>query len=173
MEKLVFDNVSEFLMSSFKSLQQFGFVKNRSTLQQLILYNEFDTSARTDRCQVHSVYLDIRKAFDTISHDVFPSNMWNAGVTGNLWSFLRAYLTNRRHCVVIEGKQTSRLSVTSGVPQGSILGPILFNIYINEIPSILSSSSTLLYADDTKFFKRMKSTVDYSQLQNYLNQRTT
>ena len=170
LEKLVFDKISEFLMSSSISLQQFGFVKNRSTLQQLILYNEFLTSARADRCQVDSVYLDIRKAFDTVSHDVLLSKLWKAGVTGNLWSFFRAYLTNRRQCVVIEGKQSSWLPVTSGVPQGSILGPLLFNIYINEIPSILSSSSTLLYADDTKCFKRIKSTVDYSLLQNDLNQ---
>ena len=66
------------------SLQQFGFVKNCSTLQQLILYNEFLTSARADRCQVDSVYLNVRKAFNAISQDELLSKLWNAGITGNL-----------------------------------------------------------------------------------------
>ena len=92
------------------------------------------------------------------------------GITGKLWLFFKAYLTNRRQCVVLEGHQSEWLPVTSGVPQGSILGPLLFLIYINEVPSLLSFSSALLYADDTKCFKRIQSSADCSLLQTDLNQ---
>ena len=170
LERVVFEKVCEFLMSSSISLRQFGFVRNRSTLQQLILYSEFLITARADRCQVDSVYLDIRKAFDTIPHDKLLSKLWNIGITGKLWLFFKAYLTNRRQCVVLEGHQSEWLPVTSGVPQGSILGPLLFLIYINEVPSLLSFSSALLYADDTKCFKRIQSSADCSLLQTDLNQ---
>ena len=103
LERVVFEKVCEFLMSSSISLRQFGFVRNRSTLQQLILYSEFLITARADRCQVDSVYLDIRKAFDTIPHDKLLSKLCNIFITGKLWLFFKAYLMNRRQCVVLDG----------------------------------------------------------------------
>ena len=71
------------------SFRQFGFVWNRSTLQQLILYSEFLISAHADRCQVYLVYLDICKAFDVIPHDKLLSKTWSIGITGKLWLFFQ------------------------------------------------------------------------------------
>ena len=135
-----------------------------------LVTNKFIIKGREDHCQVDSLYLDIRKAFDTIPHNKLLTKVWSIGVINNLWLFFKAYLTNRRQCVEIEGHQSKWLPVTFIVPQGSILGPFLFIICINKVPSMLSFSSALLYADDTKCFKHLLSSADCSLLQTDLDQ---
>ena len=102
------------------------------------------------------IYLDITKAFDTVSHSrlLYKLSMFNIG--GELWSWFLAYVTNRSQFVSINGCNSDLLPVESRVPQGSILGPSLFIIYMNDIPSVAAHSKVFLFADDTKCFKHIK-----------------
>ena len=113
--------------------------------------------------------MDIRKAFDSVPHDKLLKKLWSSGLVGSIWKFFKAYLTDRQQCVMVNGQASEWLPVTSGVPQGSILGPLLFIIYINDLPSTITSSSPYLYADDTKICKRILSSQDTFLLQSDLD----
>ena len=169
LERLVFDKTYDFIVKTSISNSQFGFVRNRSTLHQLLLYSEFLHNAYDNRQQVDSIYLDIRKAFDTVSHAKLLSKLWDAGIIGNLWSFFKAYLSNRQQCVVVANNKSNWYAVTSGVPQGSILGPLLFIFFINDLSLIPSFSTPYFFADDTKCCTKILSLSDSSRLQEDLN----
>ena len=104
-----------------------------------------------------------------VSHSKLLENLWAAGLVGNAWKFFEAYLNDRRQFVSINGHRSDVLPVPSGVPQGSILGPMLFTVYINSLPEALQSATCLLYAEDTKCYQRMFSHSDGVLLQNDLN----
>ena len=154
LEKLVYDRVYDFIIQSI-SISQFGFVRNRSSLQQLLLYSEYLHAAHDRHVQVDALYLDIRKAFDIVPHDRLLQKLRSIGIAGPLWDFFEAYLSSRRHCVVVDGFCFDFLPVTSGVPQGSILGPLLFIVYINDLSLVPISSRSYFYADDTKLCTRV------------------
>ena len=139
-----------------------------STLQQLLilLHSIVESSQKS---QSDLIYLDFKKAFDAVAHNELLFKLWHMGITGNTWKWLLAYLWNRSQCVSINSSTSFALPVVSGVPQGSILGPLLFLIYINDLPDVLSSSQVLLFADDAKCFKIISSVCDSMGLQDDLN----
>ena len=94
--------------------------------------------------------------------------LWNIGIVGTLWKWFRSYLSDRAQCVSINDCLSKCLPVLSGVPQGSILGPLLFIVFINDLPSVISSSNTFIFADDTKCFKTIKTESDIQQFQTDL-----
>ena len=94
------------------------------------------------------VYMDLQKAFDTVPHKRLLYKIEYYGIMGNLLRWIAGFLSNRRQCVVLNGK-SSWQDVESGVPQGSILGPLLFLIYVNDLPRSISSQ-VFLFADNTK-----------------------
>ena len=114
--------------------------------------------------QLDTVFLDICKAFDSVPHDQILLKLWNLGITGSVRQLIKSYLTGPRQCVRVEGQLSGWLPVCSGVRQGSILGPLLFLTYINDLSSFVSFSSTLLFADDTKL-SRLVSSPHCSELQ--------
>ena len=109
--------------------------------------------------------MDFKKAFDSVSHNALLSKLQGFGITGNLQNWLTTYLKTRIQCVRIGDTYSNYCAVLSGVPQGSILGPLLFSIFINDIPSSFEHSIPFLFADDTKSLKAIHSTKDIEDLQ--------
>ena len=168
LEKLIYNKIIDFIKPQITS-QQFGFLKHRSCLTQLLSsYSEVvDFLNSGDSCSV--VYLDLAKAFDKVPHNELLYKLWITGITGNLWKWFRNYLSNRSHFVQFDSSCSDHLPVLSGVPQGSILGPLLFILYINDMPSAITSSSIYIFADDTKLIKRSSVQSDLSSLQTDLD----
>ena len=122
------------------------------------------TKSIDSRKQVHAIYLDFSKAFDKVPHMRLLKKISSLGVNGDILNWIRSWLSNRKQRVVLNGKLSSWSSVTSGVPQGSVLGPILFLIYVNDIDcSLLSQISK--FADDTKIYRSISSNKDIIDLQ--------
>jgi len=101
--------------------------------------------------QVDLVLLDYSKAFDKVSHEKLLLKLSQFGIRGTTLTWIRSFLNNRTQCVVVNGSQSSNISVTSGVPQGSVLGPLLFLAYINDLPTHVQSR-VRLFADDTAIY---------------------
>ena len=114
---------------------------------------------------VDVIYMDFKKAFDSVSHNALLSKLQGFGITGNLQNWLTTYLKTRTQCVHIGDTHSNHCAVLSGVPQGSILGPLLFSIFINDLPSSFKHSIPILFADDTKSLKAIHSTKDIEDLQ--------
>ena len=112
-----------------------------------------------------SIYLDFRKVFDKVPHFELLSKLSNISISGKLLVWFHTYLTNRKQLVSINGAYSAVLPVTSGVPQGSILGPLLFLVYINDLPDVVNSCNVFLFADDTKCSRSIKTMNDCFHLQ--------
>ena len=149
--------------------EQHGFLNKKSTESNLCEFVDRILRAMDDGCQVDTVYTDFSKAFDKISHQILIQKLCMIGVHGDLLRWIESYLRNRSQAVTVKGYCSSFLPVTSGVPQGSHLGPLLFNIFINDIVSVFRDSHCLLYADDMKIYKIIKSIKDCADLQEDLN----
>jgi len=116
----------------------------------LLLY--FD-DLRSDRKQTDSVYLDFSKAFDSVPHNRLLMKLWSVGITGIIWSWLQPYLSHWSQCVSINDCLSQFLPVKSGVPQGSILGPLMFIIIVNDLSVAVKNFSIFKFADNVLCFK--------------------
>ena len=114
------------------------------------------------------IYLDFSKAFDTVPHKRLLHKPKEVGIRGKIHGWLSNYLRDRRQRVVLRNGVSSWDRVVSGVPQGTILGPVLFLIYVNDIPD-LAVSTAKMFADDTKLYREISSTNDCDILQDDLN----
>ena len=112
-----------------------------------------------------SSYFDISKAFETVSHGILLKKLWSIGITNTLWSWLKDYLSNRYQKVTINNSYSDPLPVVSGVPQGSILGPLLFIGYMNDMSSYINHSQYIKFVDDTKCFLHINTLSDHIALQ--------
>ena len=128
----------------------------------LLRYFQEHRTATTNR---HSLSL-LKKAFDSVPHEELVFKLWKLGITGPLWLWFRSYLSNRLHSTCILNHSSSYLPVYSGVPQGSVLGPLLFLIFINDLrDSILYLQTLSFFADDTKLVKCIESSLNQQLLQ--------
>ena len=166
-EHVVYDKISGFLYEVIDPAQ-FGFLPNHSCVQQLLLMVEMILENWESGGGTDVIYLDIRKAFDTVPHRELLHKLRMAGISGKLWRLLKDYLTNRFHCVSVDGELSSFLPVRSGVPQGSILGPLMFLVYINDLPRALPLVGVLMFADDTKLLQKVVNECDRLRMQEEL-----
>ena len=110
------------------------------------------------------VYFDFRKAFDSVPHCRLLYKLSCYGIRGKLLSWIRSFLTARRQRVVLNGFSSDWIDVTSGVPQGTVLGPLLFLVYVNDLPDAVQCPLRM-FADDTKLFARVTADREVSELQ--------
>lgn len=170
--KLFESIITDFLKFHFKNIitpYQHGFVENRSVLTNLLSYHGYLVEALESGCLVDSIYTDFSKAFDKVDHDLLLYKLSKYGIHGRLHNWLYSYLTGRKQEVKINHVNSNTFEVTSGVPQGSHLAPLLFNIFINDVVDCFVHSKLLLYADDLKIFLKIKHTNDCYLLQQDLN----
>ena len=137
------------------SPHQHGFLPKRSCTTQLINFTQDLALNLNSKWQTDVIYFDFAKAFDSVNHDVLLEKLKHIfHIDGHLLQFLISYLKNRKQRVIIDGHFSSDTEVNSGVPQGSIIGPLLFVLFINDITNVLSrGTQILMYADDTKIWK--------------------
>ena len=149
---------------------QHGFRKLRSCVSQLIItINDFATCLQ-NHLQIDAILLDFSKAFDKVDHEILLAKLEHLGIRNSLLDWSRSFLIGRSQRVVVEGMESDPTRVRSGVPQGTVLGPLFFLIYINDISKGLSIGTTLkLFADDSLLYRIIRTPLDSQILQNDLN----
>ena len=173
LERCVSKRLYDHVINAISS-QEHGFVRNRSCVTQLLQVLHLIGQNLDKNIQTDILYLDFAKAFDSVDHNLIIEKLKFFGVRGMVLNWFRDYLNNRTQRVVMEGVCSGLTHVTSGVPQGSILGPLLFVIFINDLPNAVPQTTKVaLYADDTKSFRGILSEGDSCDLQQALSNLST
>ena len=144
---------------------QHGFLKAKSCLTNLLCFFEEITKWVDDGSPVDVIYLDFQKAFDKVPHQRLILKLKSHGMENSIITWIEQWLTDRRQRVVVDGEVSSWKSVLNGVPQGSVLGPILFLVYINDLEEGVTGK-ILKFADDTKLFTKTKEIGDKPNVQD-------
>ena len=157
-ERVMYSRLDHFLSTSEIIYKfQFGFRKQYSTNHVLLSIVEQIRRALDSKIFTCGVFIDLEKAFGTVNHKILLSKLKHYGIRGIANKWFSSYLSNRHQSVSLNGASSSSLPVTCGVPQGSILGPLLFLIYINDMNTAMEFSTTYHFADDTNLLYFHKS----------------
>ena len=140
---------SFFTRYNILNIQQFGFQNSKSTCDAALHFTNYAYSALNHKKSLVSLMLDFSKAFDTVNHAILISKLRAVGVRGSSLLWLRSYLTDRQQFVSVNGEHSNMRSVDVGVPQGSVIGPLLFLVYINDMSRCSTKAKFIHFADDT------------------------
>ncbi len=167
LEKLMHKRLYTFLEEHdilFKN--QFGFRKRSSTGHSLIEISEEIKESIDNGKYGCGIFIDLKKAFDTVNHNILLMKLEHYGLRGPLLKWFETYLTGRKQFVYYNGVSSDIVSISCGVPQGSVLGPLLFLLYINDLPNISSKLSFFLFADDTNIYYE---STNLAEIENTVN----
>ena len=175
LERHVKDTIDEFLTQTHPiSDCQWGFMHHRSSVSALIAVIHDWLSALDSGHEVCVVFFDVKKAFDSVPHVPLLEKLSEIGLNPYIIRWIKSYLTDREQFVVVDGASSDPLQVLSGVPQGSVLGPLLFVIYINDVVQQISNGSRIsLFADDIAQYRIIHTPNDYVSLQSDINAVST
>ena len=169
-EKILRKNISEHMeKNDLFNKSQHGFRAGRSCLSQLLEQYDLILSMLDNNSNVDVVYLDFSKAFDKVDHKIVLNKINNLGIEGKVHSWLKSFLTGRKQSVMVNGIMSEFKEVKSGVPQGSVLGPLIFLILIGDIDEEIAYSVLNSFADDTRIAKEIKNINDTKFLQSDLD----
>ena len=170
MEKVIRDAIITHLLSNhLLSQNQHGFTPGRTCATQLLCVLEEWSRWLDEGKVIDVIYLDFKKAFDSVPHERLLLKLEAHGLEGKLLNWIRAFLTGRVQSVFVNGESSNWSPVTSGIPQGSVLGPVLFLVYINDLPLDVRKSKVALFADDTKLYNTVSTPAQINDLQDDLN----
>lgn len=161
LEKVVKKRIINFFScTGFFSELQFGFREKLSTEDALLKFFDYLMEGLNNNLKCAGLFVDITKAFDTVNHDLLLEKLRRCGLRGVPLSWFKSYLLNRRQCIKVENVLSTELKLKSGVPQGSVLGPILFTVYINSLCKLNTFGKLVAFADDTAFVYNSESWTD-------------
>lgn len=167
-EKIIVENIYPVISLGIPDSQH-GFMQRRSTVSNLACFTDYVLGEMENGGQVDVVYTDFEKAFDRVDHVILLRKLYALGIHGDLLRWIKSYLSNRSQAVVLGGFKSDFISIPSGVPQGSHLGPSFYNAFIFDIIDHIKHSHHILYADDKKIYTTINSLSDCILLQDDLN----
>ena len=166
-EKLMYRRLYRFLeIHNILYSLQFGFQENHSIDHALVSLTEAIRNTLDNKGFGCGIFIDLQKAFDTVNHKILLSKLEHYGIRGCALQWFRSYLCDRKQYVSVNGSNSDLLSVTCGVPQGSVLGPLLFLIYINDLPNASKRLTFYLFADDTNIYYESKDLANLTKTVN-------
>ena len=166
-EKLMYRRLYKFLeIHKVLYSLQFGFQENHSIDHAPMSLTEAIRNTLDNKRLGCGIFIDLQKAFDTVNHRILLSKMEHYGIRGCALEWFKSYLSNRKQYVFVNGSNSNLLPINCGVPQGSVLGPILFLIYINDLPNASKKLTFYLFADDTNIYHESKDLSDLIRIVN-------
>ena len=170
LEKVMYTRLMSFLeINDILIGNQFGFRRSHpSYMALMVMINEISQALDSGE-HVVGIFLDFSKAFDTVNHSILLKKLYHYGIRGNALEWFENHLSGRQQYVTYNGFSSSTKYIKCGVPQGSILGPLLFLVYINDLQRVCKSSTPILFADDTNlFYKNLDKSILEDQINNEL-----
>ena len=166
-EKLMYERIYSFL-KEHKLIYplQFGFRENHCIDHVLINITEDIRSTLDGRRYGCGIFIDLQKAFDTVNHEILLKKLEHYGIRGDTLKWFHSYLSDRSQFVTINGHDSTKMEISCGVPQGSVLGPLLFLIFINDLPNVSNKIKIYLFADDTNIYVESETISELVQIVN-------